>query len=1089
MEKPDFESQMNESMSDAVSEAKRGEKKPIPNNEHGDSKSVPNKELLERDANQVPKELWPYRDEMNRWVATHTGDLQSFLEYKGRPHKLVCGMGFFHRPSDNVVSLSVPFFKECREGRGMTIDQIFFAALHEFAHLKSMMELDLAGMENMMAQFNYESGKCIRDKENPAKYVAIGSTYRHFYNILEDGLVNKMVERTAHFGEEVSEASRARNAEIKQLYTEQFFALYKKAEDGKGGYIENPDTKGDKKFIFVGEGKGEYSLLKKEDYEAGVNYDEVFPKLGRSGQFITHFIKGQMTGIDAFDKKNVFDEVENKEGIVHANEDVSVAFRKPLAEAYKILLGKVANKYKDNPEALKRYNEFMASSTNIPRWTIKNDEAVSAGFDTVHNVFPLKCLSGYHIEEYKEKNEEGIEEKKKRVVCDTNSSITEPLAVLLYKEDVLENVRKSMGLASVREMTFIDLYQEFHKTEKAQGISWTRPMKYGQVERTRIMRKALEPIYTLLCILDDSFDVSLPDSPEEGDGGEGGEGGEDGESKNETWKEGDRVKNDDRESPYYGKKGIIRTVLDRDSDGVPSQVIVEYEEDDQSSMAESAPRVTAKMSGIEDTIDTKNLILLTKKGKDGQSGKKDNDKRRKESEDEEDDKDDGDEKKDEGKDESESEGESDENEKPDESKNGKPKEGKEGKEGKDEPKEAGWKPLKKWLKNMIQAKKVEIAKEKEEKNKKKPEAQRKYSEDMQVARILEEIEQIKKENPSSEKVPEITEEDIREYLALELELSPMLEKMAEQWMEIINNIATKIEIFRDKYFFTGKMDFKKVQRYFPQIEAGLEIDERRVFEQLIERIDAEVRPQMLRICLLVDNSGSMNTKTREVKTSIMLLLGSLRSFRNLFRARMKDILGVGFGNGIDVVCDSEIRMFNDSASLVMPFAHTDLSFLEEAVEEKRLPEIKPMREAINAIIAFKKIKPSGGTYDKESWENIAANRDNESQRRYIKKRLLSDVIFQVSDGEVQGDVNDTRISVDLVKKNGVRVAGFAIGGDAETAAKSLQERLGPNVIKANTPQEIVEQFGTLFRDIVVENVEQPMEEFLEKMEQLIMESE
>lgn len=1080
MEKQDFESPMNEVVPDAVSEAKSGEKK-----------SVPNKEILERDANQVPKELWPYRDEMNRWVATHTGDLQSFLEYKGRPHKLVCGMGFFHRPSDNVVSLSVPFFKECREGRGMTVNQIFFAALHEFAHLKSMMELDLAGMENMMAQFNYESDKRIRDKENPAKYVAVGSTYRHFYNILEDGLVNKMVERTAHFGEEVSEASRARNAEIKQLYTEQFFTLYKKVEDGKGGHVEDPDPKSKKGYIFVGEGKGDFSLLKKEDYEAGIDYDNVFPKMGRSGQFVTHFIKGQMTGIDAFDKKNVYDATENKEGIVHANEDVAVVLRKPLAEAYKILLGKVANKYKDNPEALKRYNEFMASSTNIPRWTIKDDEAVSAGFDTVNNVFPLKCLSGYRIEEYKEKNEEDVEEKKKRVVCDTKSSINESLAVLLYKEDILENVRKSMGLASVREMTFIDLYQEFHKTEKAQGISWTRPMKYGQVERTRIMRKALEPIYTLLCILDDSFDVSLPDSPEEGDGGEGGEGGEDGESKNETWKEGDRVKNDDRESPYYGKKGIIRTVLERDSDGVPSQVIVEYEEDDQSSMAESAPRVTVKMSGIEDTVDTKKLILLTKKGKDGKSDKKDNDKRRKESEDGEDD----DDKNDEGKDKPDGGDESDENEKPDESKNKKPKEGKEGIEGKegekaeDGPRDAGWKPLKKWLKNMIKAKKVEIAKKKEEKESKTPAALRKKYEQSQVAPIMEEIERIKKENPKPEEFPEITEEDIKEYLKLELDLSPMLEKMAGRWMEIVNNIATKIEIFRDKYYFTGKMDMKKVQRYFPQIEAGLEIDERRVFEQLIERIDVEVRPQMLRVCLLIDNSGSMRDHIKEVKTAIMLLRGSQQSFRNIFRERMKDVLGAGYGKELDVFVDSETRMFNDVDKLVMPFTYKDLSFLDPSVEEKHVPDVRPMQEVANTIIAFKKIKPENDTKDEESWKKIMADRDKEPTRRYIESGYISDIVIVISDGEIQGDVNPVLILVNLLKKMGVGVAGLAIGHDAEKAKKSLQERLGPNVIKANNGKDIEDKFGTLLDNLFVEKVEKPIEKCLNKIDQLMTESE
>ena len=1010
------------------------------------------------DENGLPKELWPYKEEMQGWVKQHVGELNTFLEYNGRPHKIVCGKDFFHRPADNVVSLSVPFFKECKEGKGMTIDQIFFASLHEFAHLKSMMELDLAGMENMMEQFRYEGSKTIRDKEDPAKYAALGSTYRSFYNILEDGLVNTMVERTVHFGDATTEAGRRRNQEIKDLYTEQFFALYNK----------------------TGPKEEDKKILKKEDYIAGFDYGALDPQLKRAGQFMTHFIKGQMTGLEVFDVKNIYDVKTNPEGMVKMEEDTAIALGKPLAQAYDILLAKVVAKYEKDLGARKRYNEFMASSMRVPIWDMKGCKATEVGFDTVHSVVPLRCMSDYRTEEYKEKDAKGVEQKYKRIVCDTGSKINLSLARILYREEVLETIRKEMELKSISSMSFLDLYKEFKKTEKAKDASWTRPMKYGQVERTRIMRKALEPIYTLLCILDDSFDVTLPDSPETNKG-EGGEGDSKEQQQGaEEWKTGDRVKNDDVNSPNFGKKGVIRTVLERDENGKPTRVKVEYEEDvAQSSMATKA-RPPKKMSGIEESVDTKDLILMAKKGKSG-SGSGADDPRRKEFEDE--DEEDGD------KDEEDAkprEGEGDESDKKNDKKNeqpenspsegGKPKEGKPKKNM-----DAGWSPLKEWLDSMIDVKKEEMEKEAAEEAKKSPEAQKRRYEDVLTKRLMEEVERLKESKQNQEEIPDITEEDIREYIALENKLAPMLEVMAQRWLEIINNIATKIEIFRDKYYFTGKIDLKKVQRYLPEMEAGLEVDQRRVFEQFIERIDSDVRPQMLRVGLLVDNSGSMENHVNEIRTSVMLLLGSLRSFRNLFRDRMKDILGPQHGAPIDVVCDSEIRLFDEHARLVMPFVHNDMSFIDAEASTRSFPEMNPMQEAINTIISFKKIRPYGGTYDLESWKHIVAVRDNPDVRRYIKEKRMSDVVFQISDGGIGSDPEQSGILVKRLRDIGVKVAGFAIGADADSAAESLSARLGPNVIKANTPEEIVNRFGDLLRDIIVENVEKPMEDYLEKL--------
>jgi hypothetical protein len=96
-------------------------------------------------------------------------------------------------------------------------------------------------------------------------------------------------------------------------------------------------------------------------------------------------------------------------------------------------------------------------------------------------------------------------------------------------------------------------------------------------ERSRIARKVLEPIFSLLCILDDSFDVKVIEEPPLGGDG-GGESPSSPPPVKPEWKKGDKVINIKEGSPNKGKKGIISNVV-YDSDGKILSVEVEYYEE------------------------------------------------------------------------------------------------------------------------------------------------------------------------------------------------------------------------------------------------------------------------------------------------------------------------------------------------------------------------------------------------------------------------------------------------------------------------------------------------------------------------------
>ena len=92
---------------------------------------------------------------------------------------------------------------------------------------------------------------------------------------------------------------------------------------------------------------------------------------------------------------------------------------------------------------------------------------------------------------------------------------------------------------------------------------------------------------------------------------------------------------------------------------------------------------------------------------------------------------------------------------------------------------------------------------------------------------------------------------------------------------------------------------------------------------------------------------------------------------------------------------------------------------------------------------------------------------------------MTEMIFQISDGEIEGD--EAAEIAEKLRSMKVGVGGMAIGSDG--AKKSLEDRLGVgNVISANTPQEIVDQFSALLVKMVKEKIEDVMTEILKQYE-------
>jgi hypothetical protein len=1041
-------------------------------------------EFQEKDENGLVAALWPYRDEMKEWTKKYKKDFDIFVEYKNAKFDLICGTGFYHQPSQDKISLSVPYYKDCVESGKMTIDQILFASFHELAHLKTMYELDRAGKYNQLAQFDYEN-KVIPDKYDPQKFVSLQPAYRHFYNILEDAIVNHLALNTKYFGKSFDQDSKRRSQEVVDLYTDKFFKVttggkeqgggydytpFISANPGEGTHMENPNKKetdrpfirvakgrgthkeNEEPIVFAGEGQGEYRFETKgkADFEKGFKWKEAFPPMNRSGQFMTYFIKNQMIGTDS---RNVFHETLNPEGKHVMDEDVSAVYNMPLPDAYNYLLERVIKKYKDEPAQLEKYLNFMSMVSKVPTYTEKKGKIVEGEPELVDNVFNPACL------------------------LKGQRSINFSLANLYYK-DKLKRACDTIGIKNFSSVKFIDLFNHYKDKKRSAGHSWTLPLKKSLDQRTRITRNIIEPIFTLLCILDDTFDASMPPEQEQGTSGRSSESNEKPE-----WRRGDKVvrvdasgqpvKNEDGTL----KKGIVYNVTYGPDKEIKSVTVKYFKDKKQTSAMAGGPSYDLTVEVEEVYNPYQNLKLLSDRSKESQAGQGPNDPRQRYYEN--DDEPEEDDKKNENKDRDQGEPEENKINDPDEEPGGDDK--KNGKEiiNLDKVLDDQAKYLKQLIENDERAENI---KELEE-----AESDRQHQADLRNEEKVEELlrmlynERLK--NPQKGDVGADFSADeaiVRKYLELKKVLKPFADKMADEWIKVVDNITSRIEAVKEKYYRTGTMDIKKMNRHFPEIEYGQDMEFKLIYEQIIEKKIIDILPRMLRVIFSIDNSGSIESYgfKEPIQMVIMLLHISLADFRLIFEEKMRTILGPSRQGNISMLVDTQLWTFGSQVNKIKDFKIKDLSFLEDTNIQQ--PETDKNQEIIDTLIAFRHFTADeGATKDAKFWKEIGIEHQDPMIQKALKERWMTEAIFQITDAGIQ-DTKEAQEYIDVIRKYKLGVAGLAMGSD--DAVKSLEERLGPgNAEKANTPAEIAEKFGVLLKRIIIDKIEKPMMQYLDQV--------
>jgi len=255
----------------------------------------------------------------------------------------------------------------------------------------------------------------------------------------------------------------------------------------------------------------------------------------------------------------------------------------------------------------------------------------------------------------------------------------------------------------------------------------------------------------------------------------------------------------------------------------------------------------------------------------------------------------------------------------------------------------------------------------------------------------------------------IPESVLKKFHRIEANVAPYLEELSQLWRRIIYGSSKIVERGKEGYFKTGtELSIPKVIEEWPKIEKK-QFEEVRIFEREIQKEQLVRRPELIRVRLAGDLSGSMDSAKRAVlEKCTVLLLSSLHEFEtylNLSRAQTKSKLEV----------ETEVWVFGDFAKKIK-------------AQRKDLPGVD---EQASIVKVYQGLGESlGGTNDNKALEAIEKSITLEEKEQIAKKKIM-EIVIEITDGG-SSDVGAAKKAVDKLLDEGVIARAFQIGAVSDS---------------------------------------------------------
>ncbi len=303
------------------------------------------------------------------------------------------------------------------------------------------------------------------------------------------------------------------------------------------------------------------------------------------------------------------------------------------------------------------------------------------------------------------------------------------------------------------------------------------------------------------------------------------------------------------------------------------------------------------------------------------------------------------------------------------------------------------------IKNWTEKKKEEKEKEEEKKKRKEEEDKKTFEE-----REKEIQEKMDREWCERNNIEYSLLEKVRE---IEKEIEPYLEEMGQFWRKIVFGHSTERELeWEGHYKFGTRLDINKLIKEWPKIEKG-DIFKVKIMEKRIAKEKLIHKPEVIRVRLVLDVSGSMSEKRLKILREITVLLGrSLEEF-NHYLGSVRETTGT------KLVADLEEWIFESGAQKIKPLAGDDYRLRNWEKDEA------DFIKSIGHLYLSR-----GTTADHLALEEIEKSiTDSDIER--IKQGKLMEILIEITDG---GSDNPklTREIKNKLKEKGIIAKAFQI---------------------------------------------------------------
>jgi|GEM_PF-899131 len=285
----------------------------------------------------------------------------------------------------------------------------------------------------------------------------------------------------------------------------------------------------------------------------------------------------------------------------------------------------------------------------------------------------------------------------------------------------------------------------------------------------------------------------------------------------------------------------------------------------------------------------------------------------------------------------------------------------------------------------------------------------------------------------------ISKETMGNYRSVQREVAPYLEELTQLWTRIIYGHIKELEQGIEGHFKTGtELDVQEAIQEWPKIEKG-DLTDVRIMKKIINKEQLVEKPELIRMRLLADLSGSMDQKKKEILRQVyVLLFSSLQQFNtllNIERSRTKSKLrvetqGIAYGSS------------------------------EQTKVIKQLPQTSAENdEQLEVIRGFEALNENlGSTGDDRALAMVMESLAPEDKKKIASEKIM-DMVFEVTDGG-SDDARATRAALDHILDANLIARGFQIGAVSESDKEKFQyvwnrgrtEKLG---------EEVGEEIGNL----------------------------